>query len=403
MEVLWLTPAAWWGVAALAIPVAIHLLTRQHTRRIPFPTLRFLHATRLAALRRRSIHDWPLLLIRAAILAAAVAALASPVFVSRARTAEWQTRTALAVVVAPSGAGVADQSGFAGETRASFTSAVFEPSTHLADGLRDAAHWLARQPPAAREVVVVGDLREGSLEEADLALLPATVGLRFSPMPIPVGPRTSTLHFPLGTATLSDDRTRVVYRSAGLKPGPTPAADFIGIRAAPADTAFAQAAREAVLARGVRVDRGGTRRVLVVFEGGDTRDLQLKRPAEPVWMREALARMRGMSGGQHGDTLVVETGQPARGIETAHAIERVVEAAFAEDLGMLEPRRIPASTLANWSRPPRPDTNAPVSDEGDRRWLWALTLALIGIEGLVRRSSEQGVRQAPPIEEQRVA
>ncbi|MBA3270032.1 MAG: BatA domain-containing protein, partial [Acidobacteria bacterium] len=55
MSVFWLQPQAWWGVAALAIPIAIHLLARQRSRRLLFPTLRFLRATRLAALRQHVV------------------------------------------------------------------------------------------------------------------------------------------------------------------------------------------------------------------------------------------------------------------------------------------------------------------------------------------------------------
>jgi hypothetical protein len=120
-------------------------------------------------------------------------------------------------------------------------------------------------------------------------------------------------------------------------------------------------------------------------------------------MRDALARLPGMTGGQHGDTLAVFAGTRAQGIETVHAIDRIARAAFAEDLQLYEPRRIPAATLAAWSRPPRPDLDAPISDERDRRWLWALSLALIGLESLMRRSRRRTVTHEPLIEEQRVA
>jgi hypothetical protein len=398
MAIFWLTPAAWWGLGMLAVPVAIHLLTRQQTRRVPFPTLRFLHATRLAALRRRSIHDWPLLLVRSAILVAAVAALAAPVFVSAARRAEWETRIVRALVVTPMQAEPSQlASVLTEESRTSVASAVFRPATTVADGLRDGADWLERQPPGAREVVIVGDLREGALADPDLAtLLPAT-GVRFVPMPDNAAP-TATVEFAFGSATLVPDRTTVVYNAAAAT-----GADVILVRAARADIELAEAARAAVLARGVRTDRAGARRVLVVFDGADTSDLQLKQPAAAAWMREALAHLPGMSGGQHGDMLVVLAGQPARGVETVHVIDRAARAAFAEDLRAFEPRRVPASMLAKWSRAPRPDPDAPLSDEGDRRWLWGLALTLVAIESLLRRSSRPAAAEEPPVEEQRVA
>ena len=401
MDVFWLTPAAWWGLATIAVPIAIHLLTRQQTRRVPFPTLRFLHTTRLAALRRRSIHDWPLLLVRVAILVAAVAALAGPVFVSATRKAEWQTRVVRALVVAPPQSALSEVASIASEeARASFENAVFQPATNIADGLREAADWLTRQPPAAREVVIVGDFKEGALGEPDLALLPATTGVRFVPLPV-AGEPAATIEFPFASVTLSAERTTVVHRSPGLPPGS--ATGFLSVRAAPDDIAMAEAARDAVLARGVRVDRAGARRVLVIFDGGHTKDVPLKQPADAAWMRDALARLRGMTGGQQDETLVVLAGQPARGVGTVHVLDRVARAAFAEDLRTFEPRRIPAATLAKWSRPPQPNADAPVSDEGDRRWFWALALALLALESVLRRATRTAASEDAPAEEQRVA
>lgn len=402
MEVFWLAPA-WWGLGTLAIPIAIHLLTRQQTRRVPFPTLRFLRATRLAALRRRSIHDWPLLLIRLAILAVAVAALAGPVFVSSTCSVEWQTRVARALVVMPAAAPESEeQRALVAEARTSFTSAVFRPATTAPDGLRDAVDWLQRQAPSAREIVVLGDLKEGAITSADLALIPSVVGVRFMPFPMTSEPPTA-VDLAFARVTLTDTSTTVAYRRPDLKPGSSTTADRISVRAALEHLTFAEAARDAVLARGVRADRAGLRRLLVVFEGADTSDLQLEQPPDQVWMREALASLPGVAGGQQGQTLVVRVPHPAQGVAAVHAIDRAARAAFAEDLGMLEVRRIPAAVLAGWSRPPQRDANAPIADEGDRRWLWAAALVLVAIEWLMRRSSGTAKTGQPAIEEQRVA
>jgi hypothetical protein len=60
---------------------------------------------------------------------------------------------------------------------------------------------------------------------------------------------------------------------------------------------------------------------------------------------------------------------------------------LADDLHDLEPRVIPASTLASWSRPPGPvgDGVRP-GDEGDRRYFWIVALALLALEHWMRRS-----------------
>ena len=89
----WLLPIAFAGLVTLAIPIAIHLLVRQRSRRLSFPSLRFLQSTPLAALKRRTLQDWPLLAVRLLILAAAVAALAAPVCtLARARGGVGRTR-----------------------------------------------------------------------------------------------------------------------------------------------------------------------------------------------------------------------------------------------------------------------------------------------------------------------
>ncbi len=78
MSITWLAPAALLGVALIALPIAIHLLVRQHARTLAYPSLRFLRETQLAAFRRRTLQDGLLLACRAAIVALAAVALAGP-------------------------------------------------------------------------------------------------------------------------------------------------------------------------------------------------------------------------------------------------------------------------------------------------------------------------------------
>ena len=87
--VLWLNPSALFALAAAAAPILIHLLIRRRAERLPFPTLRFLQPTRLAAIRRHLLDDLPLLVVRVALLSAAVAALAGPLIVTPARRQAW--------------------------------------------------------------------------------------------------------------------------------------------------------------------------------------------------------------------------------------------------------------------------------------------------------------------------
>jgi hypothetical protein len=62
--------------------------------------------------------------------------------------------------------------------------------------------------------------------------------------------------------------------------------------------------------------------------------------------------------------------------------------ARASSTQLKEPMAIDAARLARWTRSPGPPaSNAPLVDEGDRRWLWAAALALIALEWLLRRSA----------------
>jgi hypothetical protein len=65
--VIWLNPLALIAVAAIAAPILIHILVQRRAAPFPFPTLRFLQPTRLAAIRRHRLEDLLLLAVRAAI------------------------------------------------------------------------------------------------------------------------------------------------------------------------------------------------------------------------------------------------------------------------------------------------------------------------------------------------
>ena len=398
MSVTWLHPAAWWALIAVAVPIVIHLLFRPRSRRLPFPSLRFLRGSRLAALRRRHISDWPLLVVRLLVLATAVAATAAPVFVTPARRAAWSDRVARAIVVAPGSAQAATDVAsplarqLADERRTAFRSAVFTAAI-AADGLRDAVEWLRRQPPAAREVVLAGDLRDGSLIGADIDAVPAAMGVRF----LPAG-RTSVnrdavvraVTQPAGALTLfelrlglDDTRTLVDYRAIASGPDPLP----VEVRAPAGEQARAEAALRAVLAEGVLLPREGNRRLSIEFGGVAPAPAGAGEPPSEAWMRRVLAHTPDASGSEENGRLVVRTARRPGDVAAVHFVARVLREAFAADWRDLEPRRLPASTLAAWSRPPGPVApgDAP-ADEGDRRYLWLAVLGLLALEHWVRRA-----------------
>src|SRR5215207_4628147 len=68
------------GLAALAIPVLIHLIQRERKNVVPFPSLMFIRRIPYSSIRRRRIHNWALLMLRLAAIALIVAAFARPFF-----------------------------------------------------------------------------------------------------------------------------------------------------------------------------------------------------------------------------------------------------------------------------------------------------------------------------------
>jgi hypothetical protein len=419
VSVHWLQPIAWLGLAALAVPIVIHLLSRRQTRRVPFPSLKFLPTARIATLRHRALSDWPLLALRLATLGCATAALAAPVIVSSGRQEAWNARTVRGVVVAPDPSGRTPADSGTGDLvedarRGSHASAVFTPRVTVADGLRDAADWLSRQGPAAREVVVVGDLRAGALTTRDFdALTPAT-GVRLLPRAVSADRSAlrlggiadagdgSLVPADLHT-TLEHLATRVEYRATGAHVTP------VTVRAAPGLQPAADAALRAVLLEGVRLPRDTARRVeIVLADGRDGRRVAGSTPVTGVWMRRALEQLPGVDGAERDGALVVTAEIAADDSRAVHLIARVIAAAFADELDALEPRPISAEMLSAWSRPPRPlEQEVGPADEGDRRIFWAAVLALLAIEHSVRRrrptSATQDDRAAVRDAEVRVA
>ena len=80
MPLGFLVPLFLLGLAALAIPILVHLTRKQKAKVVEFPSLMFLDQVPFKAEARRRIHHWLLLLLRALIVAFIVAAFARPFF-----------------------------------------------------------------------------------------------------------------------------------------------------------------------------------------------------------------------------------------------------------------------------------------------------------------------------------
>jgi hypothetical protein len=363
MAVAWLNAAAFAGLALVALPIAIHLFVRQQTRTLPYPSLRFLRETALAAFRRQRIQDAALLACRIAIIAAAAAALAAPLLMTPSRTAGYAARVVRAVVLVETGA----VDPFPQLATGALRSARFQRAA-AADALVEAVRWMEQQPPATRELVLAGVWRRGSLTAGDLAALPESIGIRFEPAGAPPGEAsrmTSVLTRRNGelvrvdrAVQFSADSTTI--SQAAVVPMPR---DRIRIAAAASDQPLVAAAFAAALDAGVPWTRDD-RRVIVVWAGADVPDAN--------------------------GADVVHVPPPASPAQAASAIVHALEPRAATVI--VEPELIPRGRLDEWSRQPAtPALDAPRADEGDRRWLWALALMLIAIEQWLRH----GMRRAP--------
>src|SRR5918998_4926544 len=93
-----LAPLFFVGLAALAIPVVIHLIQRERKHVVAFPSLMFVRRIPYQSVRRRRIRHWSLLLLRLAALALIVAAFARP-FLRRTDAAAASGSGAREVVV----------------------------------------------------------------------------------------------------------------------------------------------------------------------------------------------------------------------------------------------------------------------------------------------------------------
>ena len=374
MSIFWTAPAALLGLALVALPIAVHLLARQNIRTLPYPSLRFLQQTQLAAFRRRAIQDAVLLLCRVAILAIAALALAGPVFQTPVRQATYAGRVSRALIVARDGGIARDAIESAAE--GAFASTVIT-RPNVMDALAEAGRWLEQQPPSAREIVILGAVRRGLLNDADLSAVNPDIGIRFVPAAVetPASSVVAVLTRRDGRLVAIDRQVHADGDATRVSDGPaTPVpSDLVRIIASAADTTLAEAALRAALDAGIPWVNFN-QRVTIAWQGADTASVGP-------------------------NTSLINMPVPASPQAAADAVRDVLLDASPPRLR--EPVLVTAAQLASWSRPPGgPAPNAPVTDEGDRRWLWAIVLLLLAVEWRLRRTSAS---TSSVVEEARVA
>ncbi|RKY26823.1 MAG: hypothetical protein DRP83_03505 [Planctomycetota bacterium] len=89
------TPILLVGLAAAALPLVLHLVSRVRARQEEFPTLRFLRISLVKTARRRKVRNWFLLLLRSLLLAVLALAVAEPL----SRATGWFASEGQAVAI----------------------------------------------------------------------------------------------------------------------------------------------------------------------------------------------------------------------------------------------------------------------------------------------------------------
>jgi hypothetical protein len=430
----WLNPLAWLGLISLAVPILIHLLARRSARVQPFPTLRFLDASRLQPIRRTRLRDPLLLALRMAILAFAVAALAGPLVPTAERRRNTGSLLARAIVIDTSASmsrpAVNGQPAVtaARETARSLaaeanTAIVLETEAPVT-ALAGAADWLRKQP-GAREVVIVSDFQRGTVGVGDLDAVSSEVGIRLAPIETRA-PASFTVELPGGTSSVTADIETTGYVSAiqWQNGGPRGApADTLAQMASPEERDAATAALDAAIASGAPPVSGP---IAVVYRGFENRD-QLLRNASPVTdaaaagilvrisddplhtspvsplpgdartgdstltpMRRGgqLAALAGAAMVDGGPQLLLFPEHDAGTFESAALIASVLRAVAPDaDGSELEPLSLSSEALRSMERAPATAVSSGESaDDTDARRVWAIVLVLLTIEWQVRRS-----------------
>lgn len=429
----WRQPAAWFGLFALAIPILVHLLGRRRPKPLRFPTLRFLDVSRIVPARRHRPNDVLLLLVRLAIVAAAVAALAGPVFGTKAANPDAVAR-AIVVDTSPSmsrltSAGTTardDAQARAQSLAASTPASRIVSAAAIAPAIAAAANWLVDQP-ARREIVVISDFQAGAVDRPDVASVPADIGLTFVRIDtvrageVPGPTLAAGGRVFVSRLSLERDATRALWNEA---PAGTQVASPLGTLAGPDDREALSAALEAAVAEGVP-GTATDRQIVVIFPRAIERAAiaAAARPPAEAWMFDAIRMLYDdplLASFRCDDdrcldrlalSAVADAGASRLALLPATDPGHVFSAALLRSawraaarpasIAELEPRHVDDAVLATWNRPaaPAPAAGA-IGDESHARWLWAVVLLLLAIEAWMRRSPRPAVVE---VEHARVA
>jgi hypothetical protein len=94
-----LNPLFWLGIAAVAAPILVHLVRRTRARKIEFPALIFVRQVPQRTIRRRTLRNLVLLLLRCLAILLIVLAFTRPFFTSRSAAKENDSAGATVILI----------------------------------------------------------------------------------------------------------------------------------------------------------------------------------------------------------------------------------------------------------------------------------------------------------------
>jgi hypothetical protein len=360
------------------VPIAIHLLARHQAVRTAFPTLKFITASELNAIKRQRLTDIPLLIVRLLMIALAVAAIAGPRFGSApAANDDEAARVTVYDMTASAATGRSDSVVDGPRPRRAIVRA-----DSLGEGLKAASAWAIRQP-GRREITVVSDFQYGAIDDAAVRLVPQGIGLHFER--VPSTPRAAPVGF-----TRDKDRARMVWPAQ--RPGYS---GGIAVKAGP-DQVLANATLDSVVSVVPFENNPEEPAVLIVFPGAPDRQALVSSmvPIDQPWMfdvtRELLAKSPAVArvGGLRPISmtrLIVALDAAPGSVEAAEAVATIARGLKRLDpVSESDPRTIDDAQLKAWERPAEPAV-IQRAGEPQGRWLWMGVVALLALETVVRR------------------
>ncbi|HEX3927702.1 MAG TPA: BatA domain-containing protein [Gemmatimonadales bacterium] len=418
---IWQNPWGWAGLAAIAIPILLHLLGRGPARVQPFPTLRFLDIARLTPTRRTRIHDVLLLLVRASMLALVAAALAAPLLLTRHRQAALDAVLARAIVVDTSasmrrpGDGAIPLITMARQRAAALAAAAplatIVETAEPTRAVRGAAAWLATQT-GRREIVIISDFQVGALDSASVAAVTSDIGVQL------VRVATSAPIAPLRTRVNGNTVTAEIMATAQntavdwtAQPATSDDRDpAITLLTAPAERARGDAAMTAAATTGAALPFDTARAVTIVYRGAAEWSALTASSSATLapWMADLFATVT------RDDTLAAALRAAATraadgrqelllfaDMDPGSIASATLIAALRRGLSLgappaeLEPATLDDGVLRAWQRPPATvatthRTGDPERGSSDGRWFWLAALTLLGVEAWLRNRTQDG-------------